>query len=390
MAVFLEFSSRKETGNSRIKKLLIAVFILMNIHNLKADVVIFQSGKKIEDVKIKVGREKAEIFYADGSKKIHKKSELKSIKLRPISWDFEKITQTKNHKLDVSKNHYSQIKKIFQRRVEQKRQRELQAEFEREIEIAIQKRNDQRKITESKTSEELEQNKSKDALPKKESLEFEFKKLEEKREANFSIPLRINEERKRHEFLIKERIRIQYTEGNLTYSSGQTIYTEIMIKNENRYYVRNEYGLLYFNFQDFGDELIIETDSGNEKIPMSKMLPLKEEKYLKGFIYLSSGERYKGTIGKSIGEDVQIHTTKGTLTVSANEILFPKNIKKERKEKKVLITEGENGKFVFMGGQTINGKLIKWSEKFIIIESSQGLIEMNTMNLISATREDSE
>jgi len=396
MAVNLEFSGKKETGNRSKKILMLTVFLLFNLPGLEADIVVFQSGKKLEDVKIKVGRDTADIFFGNGKREIRKKSELKSIKLRPISWDFGNTNQEANKEKPLTpKKSYSQIKKLFEKRLEQKKQQELQKEFENEIEKAIEKRdaaNKQKDDVKQKedSPEEIEIKKQKEVKKQKEILESEFKKLEEKREANFSIPLRINEERKRHDFLTKERIRIQYTEGYLTYSSGQTIYTEVMLKNENRYYVRNEYGLLYFNFQDFGDELTIETDSGKENIPISRMLPLKEEKYLKGFIYLSSGERYKGNIGKSIGDDVLLQTTKGTITVSSGEILFPKITSKDIKGKKISIKEGDKGKFVFIGGQTINGKLIKWSEKFIIVESNQGLLEMNTANLVSATKEDSE
>lgn len=396
MAANLEFSSRKETGNNSKKILMLTIFLLFHLPRLEADIVVFQSGKKLEDVKIKVGRDTADIFFGNGKKEIRKKSELKSIKLRPISWDFGNPNPEANiTKPQTQKKDYSQVKKLFKKRLEQRRQKELQKEFENEIEKAIAKRDEVNRQSDSEkekeeSPEEIEIKKQKEEKKQKEILESEFKKLEEKREANFSIPVKLNEERKRQDFLTKERIRLQYTEGYLTYSSGQIIYTEIMLKNENRYYVRNEYGLLYFNSQDFGEELTIETDNGKEKIPITKMLPLKEEKYQKGYIYLSSGEKYKGTIAKMIGDDVILNTSRGNLTVNSGEILFPKISNKPKIENKILIKEGENGKFVFIGGQTVNGKLIKWSEKILILDTPQGIIEMKTTNLISVTKDDFE
>lgn len=304
-----------------------AFLLLIFTFSLKADSVQFSDGKKLEDVKIFLNKESVEILFKNGRREIHNKKTFKKskIKIIPVAW--------------FKKESPDQINSSKESR---------QAKINQQMLI-----------------------------------------LEQQREANFALSQKVIEERKRHDFLMKERIRLQYTEGNLTYAGGQTIYTEIMEKNGNRFFVRNPYGLLYFTSKDFGEEIIIETDKGKEKVDISKMLSVKEEKFRSGYIYLASGEKFKGTILRTLGEQVVIDTTKGEMKLTASEIIFP-SISVNKNKDKINLKEGDYGSFLFENGETIQGKLIKVSKNFLLIETEYGRIEMDFNNLNSFSKEDSK
>lgn len=293
--------------------------------SLIADSIQFSDGKILEDVKILVKKEVVEIRYKNGKSEIRNKNEFKNskIKIIPVAW--------------------------------------------------------------------LKNNTSENSVSLQESREARINQqmylLEQQRETNFALSQKVIEERKKHDSLAKERIRLQYTEGLLSYAGEQSIYTEIMEKNGNRFYVRNQYGLLYFTLRDFGEDMIIDTDKGKEKIEISKVLAVKEEKFKNGFVYLASGEKFKGNIVKRLGEQVVLTTPKGEIKLTASEILFP-NIPNVKKEKvKLNLKEGEYASFLFENGETVKGKLIKVSKNFIIIDTEYGNIEMDLNTLESFTRE---
>lgn len=293
--------------------------------SLIADSIQFSDGKILEDVKILVKKEVVEIRYKNGKSEIRNKNEFKNskIKIIPVAW--------------------------------------------------------------------LKNNTSENSVSLQESREARINQqmylLEQQRETNFALSQKVLEERKKHDSLAKERIRLQYTEGLLSYAGEQSIYTEIMEKNGNRFYVRNQYGLLYFTLRDFGEDMIIDTDKGKEKIDISKVLAVKEEKFKNGFVYLASGEKFKGNIVKRLGEQVVLTTPKGEIKLTASEILFP-NIPNVKKEKvKLNLKEGEYASFLFENGETVKGKLIKVSKNFIIIDTEYGNIEMDLNTLESFTRE---
>ncbi len=293
--------------------------------SLIADSIQFSDGKILEDVKILVKKEVVEIRYKNGKSEIRNKNEFKNskIKIIPVAW--------------------------------------------------------------------LKNNTSENSVSLQESREARINQqmylLEQQRETNFALSQKVIEERKKHDSLAKERIRLQYTEGLLSYAGEQSIYTEIMEKNGNRFYVRNQYGLLYFTLRDFGEDMIIDTDKGKEKIDISKVLAVKEEKFKNGFVYLASGEKFKGNIVKRLGEQVVLTTPKGEIKLTASEILFP-NIPNVKKEKvKLNLKEGEYASFLFENGETVKGKLIKVSKNFIIIDTEYGNIEMDLNTLESFTRE---
>jgi hypothetical protein len=292
--------------------------------SLIADSIKFSDGKILEDVKIIVKKEVVEIRYKDGKSEIRNKNEFKNskIKIIPVAW-FNNNTSENSVSLHEGR----------------------QARINQQMYI-----------------------------------------LEQQREANFALSQKVVEERKRHDSLMKERIRLQYTEGLLTYAGEQSIYTEIMEKNGNRYYVRNQSGLLYFTLKDFGDEMIIETDKGKEKIDISKVLAVKEEKYKNGFIYLASGEKFKGSIVKRLGDQAVLNTPKGEIKLTASEILFP-NIPIEKKDKiKLNLKEGDYASFLFENGDTVKGKMVKVSKNFILIDTEYGTIEMDLNTLESLQR----
>ncbi len=306
-------------------KLPLVILFFTFTYSATADSILLVNGKTLNNVKITVKKDFVEILHENGKKEIRKKSDFKKskIKFKSVSWNEKNSPENKQKIKDIR----------------------------------------QSKITQ------------------------QMLVLEKQREVNFAMSQKVIEERKKHDFLMKERIRLQYTEGFLSYAGGQSIYTEIMEKNGSRYYVRNPYGLLYFTLSDFGDEIIIETDKGKERIDIAKMLAVKEEKYQNGYIYLAGGEKFKGIIAKSLGDQVVLNTPKGELKLTASEILFPSIPKPNKINNQINIKEGEYASFLFNNGETVTGKLIKMSKNLLFIETQYGTLEMDSTNLDSIKKE---
>ncbi|HMV42479.1 MAG TPA: hypothetical protein PK079_21075 [Leptospiraceae bacterium] len=302
----------------------ISIFFILSIFtSLMADTIIFSDGRVLEDVKVKIRKDTVEVLYKNGKREVRKKTEFKKSKIKLIP-----VAWGSDSDFD------------------------------------------------SKKSSSSSQN-----------VESEIAELERQIEANFAIPPKLLDERRRHDFLMKERIRLQYTEGLLTYAGGQQFYTEIMQKNNDRYFVRNQFGLLFFNRLDFGDEMVIETDNGKEVIDISKIQAVKDEKFIKGFIYLSGAEKIKGTIKKNLGDQIVIETLKGELRVPASDVLFPPLPPIEKNtEKRLTIKQGEAGNFLLRNGDTISGKLVRSDKTYLIIETEYGMIEIEESNVISFTK----
>lgn len=300
------------------------LFLLSLFFTLEADTIIFSDGKILDDVKVKIRKDSVEVLYKNGKREVRSKKEFKKSKIK-----LKAVAWGSESDFDSKNN----------------------------------------------------------ASINKQSVESEVADLERQIEANYSIPPKVLDERKRHDFLMKERLRLQYTEGLLTYAGGQQFYTEIMEKNSNRYFVRNQFGLLYFNANDFGDEMVIETDKGSERIDISKVQAVKEEKFIKGYIYIAGAEKIKGSIKKNLGDQVVIETQKGEMKVSASEVLFPPlpNVEKII-EKKINIKQGEAGIFLLKNGDSISGKLLKFDKSFLIIETEYGMIEIEEANIVSVTK----
>jgi hypothetical protein len=317
-------STTRGIGDTKIMNPWKVFILFLFSSSLIADSIQFSDGNILEDVKIRVRKDIVEIIYQNGKIEIKNKSDLKNAKIKFNVITWQIKPENDNHNL--KENRQTRIA------------RELAA-------------------------------------------------LEEQREINFALPQKVNEERRRHDSLMKERVRLQFTEGFVSYAGGQSIYTEIMEKAGNRYYVRNFLGLIYFTAKDFGEEIIIETDKGKEKVDISKMLAVKEEKFVNGFIYLASGEKFRGKILKNLGDQVVLETPKGEIKLSASEILFPSLPKAIALETKLNFKEGESGSFLFNNGETVSGKLIKISKTVLLIETAYGIIEMDPENLISAIKE---
>ena len=308
-----------------MKKIFLALILTLLPKFLLSDIVRFQDGKVLENVKVNVGKETVEILFENGKREVRKKADLKKIKikLQSVTWNLEK--KKDNKKKELSKN---------------KKTEEV----------------------EEKENEEETVAKEKEDLRKK--LENEFASLEKQRELNFPIPTQILEERKMYEPIMKERVRLQFTEGLLAYSGGQLIYSEIMQQNSDRYYVKNQFGLFYFTAADLGDTMVIETDNGKEEIGISKMQGVKEEKYINGFVYLKSGEKFLGKILKNLGDQTLVSRNSKEIKINSSDILFPKISKEKLTTTKMDIKEGDKGKFLFTNGASIDGKLLKLSANY--------------------------
>ena len=133
-----------------MKKIFLALILTLLPKFLLSDIVRFQDGKVLENVKVNVGKETVDL------KKI-------KIKLQSVTWNLEK--KKDNKKKELSKN---------------KKTEEV----------------------EEKENEEETVAKEKEDLRKK--LENEFASLEKQRELNFPIPTQILEERKMYEPIMKE------------------------------------------------------------------------------------------------------------------------------------------------------------------------------------------
>ncbi len=344
-----------------MKKFFLILFLLQIPRFLQSDTMQFQDGKVIDNVKINFQKDTIEILYENGKKVVKKKTDLKKvrIKLNEVTWNSEKTRKDKNKK---------ELVQLLKEKVKRKKIEE------------------EKKAKEKEKEKELEEENVESNKPIPQNIEGELALLEELRELNFPMSPKIVEERKLHDVLMKERVRLQYTEGLLSYSGGQLLYTEIMEKNSDRYYVKNQFGLFYFTSKDFGEEIIIETDNGKEEIPISKVLAVKDEIYLKGFIYLVSGEKFRGKILKILGDQIIIEKNSQEVRISASDILFPKIPKENPTPIKINIAEGENGIYVLANGQSIDGKLIKITKNYLIIETSYGTLEVELSNLLSVNK----
>lgn len=335
-----------------MKKIILALIFTLLPKFLLSDIVRYQDGRVLENVKVNVGKETVEILFENGKREVRKKADLKKIKikLQAVTWNLEK--KKDNKQKELSKN----------------------------------KKTEETNENGEKENEEETAAKEKEDLRKK--LENEFANLEKQRELNFPIPTQILEERKMHEPIMKERVRLQFTEGLLAYSGGQLIYSEIMQQNSDRYYVKNQFGLFYFTAADLGDSMVIETDNGKEEIAISKILGVKEEKYINGYVYLKGGEKFPGKILKNLGDQTLVSRNSKEIKINSSDILFPKISKEKTTTTKMDIKEGDKGKFLFTNGESIDGKLLKLSANYLYIETTYGVLEMELSNFVSVSKGD--
>ena len=65
-----------------MKKIFLALILTLLPKFLLSDIVRFQDGKVLENVKVNVGKETVEILFENGKREVRKKADLKKIKIK--------------------------------------------------------------------------------------------------------------------------------------------------------------------------------------------------------------------------------------------------------------------------------------------------------------------
>lgn len=224
-------------------------------------------------------------------------------------------------------------------------------------------------------------------------MEEELKKQADAlRQEEEALAKKTEEEKRKKGSLLKEKERLYYTEGLVTFSGGQTLTTKLMSQRtsdnpqKHIFYAKTDYGFMHFFPDDFGDSAVILTDKGQRKINPEEMLAVKKENYVEGFVYLTSGEVIEGKIGRQSGESVWINSINGNLLIAASEVIFPKIERESNFRQGIFLEKGDSGKFHFNDGQIIEGKLFSIEKYNLIIETQYGYLEMDPSYLIAAEK----
>ena len=109
----------------------ILVFILgyftLYVHSTRADTIIFQNGKTINDVKVRVKKDVVEILYNNGKREVRNKKEFKKskIKLAPVTWATDADIDKMPGSTDIDSKKESRQTKIAKEMVVLETQREV-------------------------------------------------------------------------------------------------------------------------------------------------------------------------------------------------------------------------------------------------------------------------
>lgn len=274
------------------------------------------------------------------------------------------------------------------RKEREKKEAEEKAKQEardREEEAARQKEKEKSERQQKQT--EARQQSVREEQQKKEAAARQIEREQQRKITETRISQKVDRERSRHDRLMQERIRLQYTEGLLAYSGGQKIHTEMMEKDPYRFYVKTDYGLFDLFPSDFST-MVIETDTKSKTIQSNQILAVKTADPRQGVIYLKGGTILNGKVEGMVGTSVIISSEKGRVVLPASDVLFPALPPNQNLRPGIHVSVGQKGDFYFNDNQVISGTLILLSKYRMAVQTEYGLLDLDPAELVSAVPEE--
>lgn len=369
--------------------LLAGLFFVIPSAGIGAEEIFLRNGQVILGTIRSQTRENIKVYTLEGQSKTISKRRIRKISYTPVSVLRARIAAEEKRKEEERRKQEALRAEKERIRLAAIRKKEEEERKKEEQRLAEQKRMEEERLAEQKRKEEEETASSDTTDPEKNKTGSEDPTsgtpgdpLDQTPAVERKRILLALEERKQHNKLMKERIRLQMTRGDLRLDSGDRIHAVVMIKKGPIFQVQADDGFTELH-QSQIVSMRVTTDEGTKKIKPDEIRGVREFDFQENEIRLASLELSGKIVGVQ-GNSVLIESDRMTLKVPREEVLNSSVLPKKDEKNGIHVKPGQRGMYLLKGDNLVRGELVLQTKHRVIIATGGGQMTLKPADILYA------